>query len=325
MSRRALRWIGSALGCLLAGCEPHVPATRDYPPLPRVAPQTRPEAVDTAEPDPDGEVVAQQLQAFLDHPDGVPFALPDPLPPEAAPRDVSGAAPTPGPAPLRCWVGGTGRDPGEFAYPRAMVSDSDGTLFVVDKAGRIQRLSPDGRAERLVRTPAIEQGKPTGLALDLEGRLLAADTHYCRVLVFDRDLSFLRAWGAPGPQPGRFMFITGVQQGADGRIYTTDYGNDVARVQVFEPDGTVVRAFGRFGAEPGEFRRPQALWVDTDADRIWVADAANHRIAIFTLEGEWVGQLGGIGDGPGQLRYPYDVKVDAQGRVWVAEFGNQGV
>mgnify|MGYP001413320847 CR=1 FL=1 len=34
------------------------------------------------------------------------------------------------------------------------------------------------------------------------GDLLVADTHYCRVLVYDTDLKLKRAYGAPGPAPG---------------------------------------------------------------------------------------------------------------------------
>ncbi len=41
-------------------------------------------------------------------------------------------------------IGQTGRGDGEFMYPRAIDRASDGTVFVIDKTGRIQRFSVDG-------------------------------------------------------------------------------------------------------------------------------------------------------------------------------------
>lgn len=269
------------------------------------------------------------LPANLVHPDGVPFPLPDPLPPEAQPRSfpLEGAAlPEPGPAPLEFWVGGTGTADGKLQYPRAISAVPDGSVFVCDKSGRIQRWDHEGRLRAVVRTPTTAQGKPTGIRVDDEGQLLVADTHYCRVLVYGPDLQLRRVWGAPGRAPGLFMFISSVVQGPDGLWWTTDYGDDVARVQAFRPDGTWVRATGRFGTGEGELRRPMSLCFDATAGEVFVADAVNHRIVVLALaDGRWLRALGGPGRGPGELDFPYDVARDDEGRLWVAEFGNQRV
>ncbi|RMG12099.1 MAG: hypothetical protein D6731_14505 [Planctomycetota bacterium] len=223
------------------------------------------------------------------------------------------------------WVGGKGTREGRFHYPRAVAVGPDGTAYVVDKTGRIQRWSADGRLLAWVRTPAVAQGKPTGLGFTPQGELLVADTHYCRVLIYSAELEFLRCYGAPGRAPGRFMLLTSVQAGEGRRHYTLDYGDDVARLQVFTEDGRYLRGWGTFGDGPLQFNRPMELAVDDGRDRLYVADAVNHRISVFTRAGRFVTSFGGPGREPGRLGYPYDVKLDEEGRVWVAEFGNQRV
>ena len=58
---------------------------------------------------------------------------------------------------------------------------------------------------------------------------------------------------------------------------------------------------------------------------LYVADAVNHRIAVFNTAGELLRSLGGLGRGPGQLNFPYQVIKDDADRLWIAEFGNQRV
>jgi hypothetical protein len=40
--------------------------------------------------------------------------------------------------------GGVGLGPGEFSYPRAITAEPSGAVYVVDKAGRVQRFAADG-------------------------------------------------------------------------------------------------------------------------------------------------------------------------------------
>jgi DNA-binding beta-propeller fold protein YncE len=299
------------LGVLaLSGC-PQAPAAT--PPLPSASAPTEGEP---------GYVPAQEKVAEVWKP-GEPFPLPQPLPPEARGRALELPSARKGEGSVEFYLGGRGEKDGRFNYPRAMVTTVEGTLFVADKTGRIQKFTPEGKLLAVVRTPGIVQGKPTGLGIDARGDLIVADTHYCRVLVYDQDLQLKRWYGAPGRAAGRFMMITSVHAGEGGVHYTTDFGDDVARVQVFREDGTHLRSFGTFGWNSDQFRRPMNLAVDDARDRLYIADAANHRVCVYTREGKLVKHFGGEGKEAGKLGYPYDVKLDEAGRVWVAEFGNQ--
>jgi len=238
---------------------------------------------------------------------------------------VAGCQRATAPGEAEAVFGTTGFGHGEFSYPRAIAIDRDGTLFVVDKAARIQRLGPHGQFEAHWRTPAFEFGKPVGLSVAPDGRLFVADTHYHRVLIYDRQGTLEGEFGGFGKGPGEFNLLTDVVVAPDGSIYVSEYGgND--RISRFDSDHRFVRAFGS-PDEPDPRRRlsrPNCLALDPDGT-LWVADACNHRIVHFDPDGKLLGEFGRHGSAPGELAYPYGVDLLADGTLVVAEFGNARV
>ncbi len=234
-----------------------------------------------------------------------------------------GGAGRPGEPDVLGLFGSTGRGPGEFVYPRAVALDPEGNPYVVDRTGRIQLLTPEGRVLRTILLPEYEKGYPTGISVGPDGRLYVADTHYHRVLVYDRGGDLVQQFGSYGTGDGQFIYPTDVAL-ADGRLFVSEYGgND--RVSIYEGDGTFVGSFGRFGAGPDEYSRPSALAVDAGRARLYVADACNHRIVTHTLAGERMGEFGSQGSGPGRLRYPYDLALLPDGTLVVCEYGNNRI
>ena len=219
--------------------------------------------------------------------------------------------------------GGQGIEPGKFVYPRAIAVGPDGCVFIVDKTARIQRFSPDGEFEVAWHMPKWEAGKPTGLTVDAQGRVYAADTHYHQVIIFDRDGNELHRFGTNGEGNGQFVYPTRVAIDMKGNLYVSEYGgND--RISRFTPDYEYVTSFG--GPVDGELTlsRPQAMAFD-DEGMLWVADACHHRICRFTPDGELTFSFGGPGREPGQLQYPYDVELCPDGTLLVCEFGNNRI
>ncbi len=216
--------------------------------------------------------------------------------------------------------GGTGLGPGEFSYPRAIAIAPDGAVFVADKSGRIQRFDRKGLHQTSWHMPEYQAGKPTGMTVDLRGRLFVADTHYHRVLVFDRDGNKLMQLGTYGKGDGQFIFPTDVAVDRDGFIYVSEYGgND--RISKFTPSGEFARSFGGPDAGDASLRRPSGLAIDEE-QTIWGADAGNHRICRFDRNGRLLAVFGRLGRNAGQLRYPYDVAVCPDGTLLVCEYGN---
>lgn len=223
----------------------------------------------------------------------------------------------------RAVFGRTGVGPGEFNYPRAAAGAPGVGLFIVDKAGRVQRLGEDGHCERFWRMPETSAGKPTGLGVDPAARkLYAADTHYSRVTVFDFDGNLLESFGAYGDGPGQFRLPTDVALDRGGDIFVAEYGgND--RISVYSPAHAYRFSFD--GADSGvRLERPQSLAFAADGT-LWVADSCNHRVCHFDAHGRFLSGFGVLGTALGELRYPYGCELLSDQTLVVCEYGNNRV
>ncbi len=218
-----------------------------------------------------------------------------------------------------------GRKPGWIHKPRVAAFDAQDRLYIADLTDRIQVFDRDGKFLKSWKMPAFNVDGPSGLTVDRHGRLLVADTHFYRVLVYDRDGKIVLQIGdgVQGPTPGRFGYPTDVVIDKAGNFYVAEYGeND--RIQVFSPEGKWLRQWGGHGYELGEFLRPRALEID-DEDHIYVADSTNNRIQVFDTSGKLLRYWGEKGDGPGQLYYPFDLAIGPDKSLYVCEYGNSRV
>lgn len=231
-------------------------------------------------------------------------------PPPITPNGVTGV------------FGRLGLSPGSFSYPRAIAAEPNGSVFVVDKSGRVQRFSADGSLELVWRMPETANGKPAGLSIHPDGRILVADTHYHRVMIFDRDGNLGASFGREGTGDGEFLLPTDVTVDAKGFFYVSEYqGND--RITKWSPDLTFVKAIADEPIAGLRLSRPAGIEID-DEQTLWVADACNHRIVRLSLDGEVLATFGSFGDGPGEFRYPYDICVTPEGTIMVCEYeGNR--
>ena len=225
--------------------------------------------------------------------------------------------------------GRRGISDGRFQKPRAMAIDDNDHIYVVDMTARIQVFDVDGNFLRSWKTPISDTGKPSGLSIDRDGRVLVADTHYYRILVYTPLGELLESrtlGGEQGSEPGKFGFVTDAVQDSTGAIYVSEYGS-FDRIQKFTSEGEFLFQWGGRGSEPGQFLRPQNMVVD-EKNQIWIVDACNHRIQVFDATGEeprLVKCWGELGSQPGQLRYPFDLALDGKGHLYVCELGNNRV
>jgi DNA-binding beta-propeller fold protein YncE len=229
-----------------------------------------------------------------------------------------------GSAPELVW-GIHGTADGWLHKPRVAAFDAEDHLYIADLTDRIQVFDRDGHYLRGWRTPALNVDGPSGLTIDRDGRVLVADTHFYRVLVYDQrgEILMQLGEGIQGSEPGRFGYPTDVVIDKAGNFYVAEYGeND--RIQVFSPQGKWLRQWGGHGYEPGEFLRPRAMAIDED-DRLYIADSCNHRIQVFDTRGKLLGRWGSRGSKPGQMAFPYDIALGPDGNLYVCEYGNHRV
>lgn len=218
-----------------------------------------------------------------------------------------------------------GNSDGWLHKPRVAAFDAEDRLYICDLTDRIQVFTRDGEFVRCWRTPGLNVDGPSGLTVDRYGRVMVADTHFYRILVYDQkgEIQLQIGDGVQGNEQGRFGYPTDAVIDKAGCFYVAEYGeND--RIQVFSPEGKWLRQWGGHGYEPGEFLRPRALVID-EADRLYVADSCNHRIQVFETSGKLLHRWGERGPKPGQMAFPYDIAMGPDGNLYVAEYGNQRV
>jgi hypothetical protein len=199
--------------------------------------------------------------------------------------------------------------------PRAIHATESGDIYVLDNAGRVLVYNDQGDLLRRWWMPEYSVGKPEKIVRLRDGRLVVADTHYHRIVFFNDQGEVLEMRGSLGREPGQYIYPVAVVEDEAGNLYVGEYG-DNDRVQKYDKQGAFLLEFGKPGTGPGEFLRPSGmLWHE---GRIYIVDAFNNRIQVFSEKGELVEVLG---DSEGSLNYPYDICLSPAGELLVVEYG----
>ena len=164
------------------------------------------------------------------------------------------------------------------------------------------------------------------------------------VLRFDADGNLVRSFGA-----GLFIFPHGFHVDADGNVWVTDAqgpdGEDPNRdgkghqVIKFSPQGEILLTLG----EPGVAGDGSGPLLFTPCDvvtapngDIFVSEGHTGqapdappdtvaRIVKFDKDGNFIKSWGRLGSGPGEFRTPHGLAFDSQGRLFVADRGNNRI
>lgn len=156
------------------------------------------------------------------------------------------------------------------------------------------------------------------------------------ILQFDMSGNFLRSFGG-----GMFVRPHGTHIDADGNLWVTDgegpNGEDPRRegkghqVFKFSPEGEILMILGKAGIAgdgPDEFNQPSDVLVAPNGD-IFIGDGhggrSNARIVKLTSTGEFIKTWGTRGTESGQFDTPHALAMDSQGRLFVADRGNNRV
>ena len=195
-------------------------------------------------------------------------------------------------------------------------------------------------------------GVPSGIFPDPDGKhiwmLSRCGENHCAnsdqdaIFKFDLDGNVVKNFGA-----GLFSFPHGFFLDHEGYLWVTEGApaGDRREVeglkrglghQVFKlnQNGKVVMTLGKAGVSgygANRFNGPSGVLVAPSGD-IWVTDGhrgGNNRIVKFTGDGKFLLEVGGgvkskSGD-PGKFNDPHDIAMDSQGRILVADRGNNRI
>lgn len=250
-----------------------------------------------------------------------------------------------------------------FNLPIGVAVDGSGNTIVADAYNhRIRKITPEGMVSTVAGSgnarfaelaSAVNEissdiqerffgfGNPRAVAVDSEGIVIVADTYMHRIRKIDTNgaVTTLAGSGSPGYADGKgtaacFNYPAGVAVQEDGSVLVADTCN--GRIRKIQKDGMVTTLAGSMSGNmrdghgfAASFNCPRGLAVDGDGNLI-VADTGNHSIRMVTPDGI-VTTLAGTGNasysdgnGPGVgFSGPYDVAIDFDGNVLVADTGNR--
>jgi DNA-binding beta-propeller fold protein YncE len=157
--------------------------------------------------------------------------------------------------------------------------------------------------------------KPYGVAVDSKGLIYVADSPQRKIFVFDVEKKKLAFRG--DQPPARLELPIGLAIDDKDRLFVSDA--KTRQITCFDADGKVLAVFG-----PDRLTRPAGMAVDNDLRRLYVADVAGARLAIFDLDTlkftSYINSKAPSTEEPhGYLGTPTNVAVDPDGLVYVVD------
>jgi DNA-binding beta-propeller fold protein YncE len=174
--------------------------------------------------------------------------------------------------------------------------DGRGHIWTTDVQLHVVReYSADGALLRTLGTSGVpgesadKFDKPTNVLAAADGSIFVTDGYgNQRVVKFDKDGKFVKAWGKKGTSPGEFRIPHGIAEDRDGRIIVADRCGlgetrcTDGRIQIFDANGTYIAQW----TAPNRTLAPQAVAVD-QSNRLYIDDTQNSKVWILdarTLE-----------------------------------------
>jgi len=209
---------------------------------------------------------------------------------------------------------------GLFSHPHGLRIDADDNLWTTDDGSHlVLKLDPSGNV--LLVLGRINTGaeanwlfnKPADVAFARNGDIYVADGYgNSRVVKFDRDGNYIKAWGKYGTGAGEFNLPHAVAVDDQGRVYVGDRENQ--RIQIFDSDGKFILQWTGIGY-------PYGLLITAD-HHVWMVDGGYDRIVELDQDGKILGAFGEPGHKPGQMAWAHFMAIGPDQTIYVADVLN---
>jgi DNA-binding beta-propeller fold protein YncE len=206
------------------------------------------------------------------------------------------------------------------------------------KGHQVFKFSPDGRLLMTLGQPAGGAGsdyfyQPNDVLVAPDGSIFVAEGHSdavnanARILKFDKDGKFIKAFGRRGTGPGELMQPHSLAMDSRGRLFVGDRSNN--RISIFDQEGNFIEMWYQFS-------RPSGIAIDRN-DIIYVADSESG--SVNPAHGDWkrgirignarTGQVTGFIPDPAldppNTSSAEGIAVDPQGNIYGAEVGQRAL
>ena len=199
--------------------------------------------------------------------------------------------------------------------PRGVaVDNTDGCVYVSDWGNKIIKLSPDFE---LVGELTGQQRAEYRYIAVVGDEVMVTERSENVVMVYTKDLKYVRQFGSRGVGPGQLMEIVGVSSGETGNLYVSDFTRGC--VYVFSNGGEFLHSFG----QGVKLDSPHGVCVF--GQYVYVTCTNGCYVSVFTTEGEYVTTFGKNGGYKGDFVHPRGVSIDIDGYVYVCDSGNNRV
>lgn len=235
-------------------------------------------------------------------------------------------------------------DTAHLNHPNGLFIDGSDNLYVVEENGfRLLKFNASGVNQLVVGHAGLPFHHEDYLSYPKDIAVNSSDGHFWVVMnnaikKFEADGTVVQwfpdadPWSS-GSDNGHFNDPTGIAFDSAGRLYVSDHWNHRIQVYTFTMDGGLVYSAtigvtSESGSDNAHFNEPQHIAVYGNS--LYIADASNHRVQIYTIGASSVtytatiGVSGESGDDNDHLNWPSGVAVSAS-YIYVADSDNHRV
>ncbi len=199
----------------------------------------------------------------------------------------------------------------------SIATDKEDMIYCTSEdSNKILRCGKNGGNVQVHEVKQVQGPGYRGVAVVGDEVMVCEDNNRGTILVYDREVKYVRRIEQGGM--GAFHNISADPQ---GNLYVTDCDNDCIRV--FSNDGVLLQSFGCDDDGVKKLNKPCGVCVS--GHYVYVINSGGHSVSVFTTEGDYVTSFGQYGNQKGQFRFPWDVCVDVDNFIYIADGNNNRV
>lgn len=198
--------------------------------------------------------------------------------------------------------------------PYGVAIDDKGQIYISEiQTGLLKVFSPAGILADKINLSEV-MGRPVSpgrITIGNNGNIIIADLKENEIIILNTKGDLVRSIGA-------FKYLQKAGSVNGDIIGLSAYGKAVS---FFNSEGNVLNSFGEHVGESAKsFSFPTGFAVDSK-ERLWITDAFQHRLKVFSLDGRLLFNYGRIEEKAGGFFFPVDICFGENGEFFVLEKG----